>query len=56
MDVKDLFSAYPLHLFLLHHREPLDRVVLVEPRDPLACRECPESGEELAFLDPKETE
>lgn len=37
-------------------RELLDLLVLLELRDPLACRVCLERGELPAFLGPKETE
>lgn len=51
-----LCQANRLTLFLLCNREPSDLPVLAEPKDPPACRVCPEREALLAFLDPKETE
>lgn len=44
------------HPEVMGPREPLDQLVLLDPRDPPACRACPEKEEPVASQDPRETE
>lgn len=44
------------HPELMDPREPSDQMVLQGPRDPQACRVCPEREELVASLEPRETE
>lgn len=43
-------------IFEIKFREPLDQLVLLDPRDPQACRVCPEKEEPVASQELRETE
>lgn len=56
MKKKVLISSLLILVHLVFVREPLDQLVLLEARDPQACKVCQEREDPGVSPEPKETE